>query len=54
MNLVRIASWSEAPDSVLARECGHDHPSKLCVDDLTTVNRKMTALTDIAYGGVGA
>ena len=54
MNLVRIASWSEVPDSVLARACGHDHLSKLCVDDLTTFNHEMTALTRIAYGGVGA
>ncbi|MDQ1510436.1 MAG: methylamine---glutamate N-methyltransferase subunit [Actinomycetota bacterium] len=39
---------------VLARACGHDHLSKLCLDDLTTFNREMTALTGIAYGGVNA
>jgi hypothetical protein len=39
--------------SVLARACGHNHLSKLCLDDLTTFNREMTALTGIAYGDVG-
>jgi hypothetical protein len=39
--------------AVLARACGHNHLSKLCLDDLTTFNGEMTALTGIAYGGVG-
>ena len=38
---------------VLARACGHDHLKNLCIDDLTTFDREMTALTGIAYGGVG-
>jgi len=38
--------------SVLSRACGHDHLRKFCVDDLTTFNRDMHALTGIAYGGV--
>ena len=37
---------------VLARACGHDQLSKLCVDDLTTFDRDMAALAGIAYGGV--
>jgi glutamate synthase domain-containing protein 2/nitrite reductase/ring-hydroxylating ferredoxin subunit len=37
---------------VMARACGHDHLSKLCIDDLTTWYREMAHLTGIAYGGV--
>ena len=37
---------------VLARACGHDHLREFCVDDLTTFDRDMAALTGIAYGGV--
>ena len=37
---------------VMARACGHDHLSKLCIDDLTTWDREMAHLTGIAYGGV--
>jgi hypothetical protein len=40
--------------SVLSRACGHDHLRNFCVDDLTTFNREMNALTGIAYGGVRA
>ena len=39
---------------VLARACGHDRLSQFCIDDLTTFDRDMAALTGIAYGGVGA
>jgi len=37
---------------VLARACGHDHLSRLAVDDLTTWKREMAHLTGIQYGGV--
>ena len=39
---------------VLARACGHDHLDQFCLDDLTTFDRDMAHLTDIAYGGVSA
>jgi glutamate synthase domain-containing protein 2 len=39
--------------SVLARACGHTRLDQLCIDDLTTFDREMAALTNIAYGGVG-
>jgi glutamate synthase domain-containing protein 2 len=39
---------------VLARACGHNHLSQLCVDDLTTFDREMHHLTGIPYGGVSA
>ena len=38
--------------TVLARACGHTHLSEFCTDDLTTFDREMAHLTDIAYGGV--
>jgi hypothetical protein len=37
---------------VLARACGHDHLSHFALDDLTTFDRDMAALTGIEYGGV--
>lgn len=37
---------------VLSRACGHDHLSHFCVDDLTTFDRDMAALTGIEFGGV--
>ena len=37
---------------VMARACGHDHLSKLCIDDLTTWDWEMAHLTGIVYGGV--
>jgi glutamate synthase domain-containing protein 2/nitrite reductase/ring-hydroxylating ferredoxin subunit len=37
---------------VLARACGHDHLSHLALDDLTTFDREMAALTGIEYGGI--
>ena len=39
---------------VLARACGHESLSEFCLDDLTTFDREMSHLTDIAYGGVHA
>ena len=39
--------------SVLARACGHTRLDQLCIDDLTTFDQEMAALTNIAYGGVG-
>jgi glutamate synthase domain-containing protein 2 len=38
--------------TVLARACGHTRLSEFCTDDLTTFDRDMAHLTDIAYGGV--
>ena len=38
--------------TVLARACGHTRLSEFCTDDLTTYDRDMAHLTDIAYGGV--
>jgi glutamate synthase domain-containing protein 2/nitrite reductase/ring-hydroxylating ferredoxin subunit len=37
---------------VMARACGHDHLSKLNIDDLTTFDRDMAHLAGIAYAGV--
>jgi glutamate synthase domain-containing protein 2/nitrite reductase/ring-hydroxylating ferredoxin subunit len=37
---------------VLARACGHDHLSKFTLDDLTTFDRDMAALSGVEYGGV--
>jgi glutamate synthase domain-containing protein 2 len=39
--------------ATLARACGHDRLDQFAVDDLTTFDREMAALTGIAYGGVG-
>ncbi|MEM7396836.1 MAG: FMN-binding glutamate synthase family protein, partial [Verrucomicrobiota bacterium] len=38
---------------VLSRACGHTHLNQFCVDDLTTWNRDMAALSGVEYGGVG-
>jgi len=38
--------------SLLARACGHTRLDQLCIDDLTTFDREMAALTNITYGGV--
>ena len=38
--------------TVLARACGHTRLSEFCTDDLTTYDRDMAHLTEIAYGGV--
>ena len=37
---------------VMARACGHDHLSKFSVDDLTTWDREMSALSGVRYGGL--
>jgi glutamate synthase domain-containing protein 2 len=37
---------------VLARACGHSRLSDFCIDDLTTWQRSMSALTGVRYGGV--
>jgi hypothetical protein len=37
---------------VLARACGHDHLSHFALDDLTTMDQGMAALTGIEFGGV--
>lgn len=39
--------------AVLARACGHRHFNEFCLDDLTTFDRDMAALSGVAYGGVG-
>lgn len=38
--------------TVLARACGHQHVSELCIDDLTTFDREMHHLAGIPYGGL--
>jgi glutamate synthase domain-containing protein 2/CDGSH-type Zn-finger protein len=37
---------------VLARACGHDDLSKLCVDDITTWKREMADLSGVRFAGV--
>jgi hypothetical protein len=37
---------------VMARACGHDHLSKFSLDDLTTLDRDVAALTGVRYAGV--
>ena len=37
---------------VLARACGHDHLAHFALDDLTTMDRDMAALTGIEFGGI--
>ncbi len=50
--LQRFFEATAALMSVLARACGHDTLTAFCTDDLTTFDREMAHLTDIAYGGV--
>ena len=38
---------------VMARACGHDHLAKFTIDDLTTWQRDMAALSGVAFGGAG-
>jgi methylamine---glutamate N-methyltransferase subunit C len=38
--------------TVLARACGHQHLSELCVHDLTTFDRDMHHLAGVPYGGL--
>ncbi len=38
---------------VLARSCGHDDLSKLCVDDITSWKKEMAELSGIRFAGVG-
>ena len=38
---------------ILARACGHDSLQRFSVDDLTTLDRDIAALTGIPYAGVG-
>jgi hypothetical protein len=37
---------------VMARACGHDHLSKLNLDDLTTWKKDMAELSGVSFGGV--
>ena len=37
---------------VIARACGHDHLSKFCFDDLSTLNYEMHRQTGIPYSGI--
>ena len=37
---------------VLARACGHDDLSKLCIDDITTWKREMADLSGVRFAGV--
>ncbi len=50
--LARFFEASTALMGVLARACGHTRLDQFCTDDLTTFDRDMAHLTDIAYGGV--
>jgi hypothetical protein len=34
------------------RACGHDHPGKFCIDDLTAWDHEMAHLPGSEYGGV--
>ena len=38
---------------VMARACGHDHLSKLSINDLVTWKKEMVALSGVAFGGLG-
>ncbi len=38
---------------VLARACGHDDLSKLCIDDITSWKREMADLSGVRFAGVG-
>ncbi len=38
--------------TVLARACGHHRLADFTLDDLTTFDRDLAALTGVAYGGV--
>ena len=51
--LGRFFEASTAMMKVLARACGHTRLDQLCLDDLTTFDRDMAALTNVSYGGVG-
>ncbi len=51
----RLARYFEATVElmkILARACGHDALSKLCVDDLTTWKRDIAHLTGVRYAGM--
>lgn len=37
---------------VLARACGHDHLSKLCIEDITSWKREMADLSGVRFAGV--
>jgi len=37
---------------VLARACGHDHLSKLCIEDITSWRREMADLSGVRFAGV--
>ncbi|MDH5237710.1 MAG: FMN-binding glutamate synthase family protein, partial [Acidimicrobiia bacterium] len=50
--LARFFEASTALMGVLARACGHTRLDQFCTDDLTTFDRDMAHLTDIAFGGV--
>ncbi|PRQ05621.1 glutamate synthase-related protein [Enhygromyxa salina] len=38
---------------IMARACGHSHLREFSINDLTTWDREMAALSGVAYGGVG-
>jgi hypothetical protein len=50
----RLSRHAGVPHQQLPRACGHTHLRRLALDDLSTWNRDMAALTGIAYAGVGA
>lgn len=50
--LARYFSASVELMQVLARACGHDHLSKLCIDDITSWKREMADLSGVRFAGV--
>ena len=53
----RLANFFDASVElmqVMARACGHDHLSKLNIEDLTTWQENMSKLSGVSYGGIQA
>lgn len=50
--LARFFTGSVHMMKLLARACGHDHLNQFNINDLTTWDREMAALSGVAYGGV--
>ena len=52
MRLARFFEASVQLMQILARACGHDSLSGFVVNDLTTFDREIAALTGVRYAGV--
>jgi len=50
--LARYFAASVELMQVLARACGHDDLSKLCIDDITTWKREMADLSGVRFAGI--